>query len=52
MEYVKDGRPFIVRGDYVIGFDLQDLYSISIRYPSLSTDHQMILAELTGIIER
>ena len=44
----RDGTPIVGRGGYIIITECRDFYNICIREPQVSTDHRMILVELSG----
>ena len=41
--------PIMGMGGSIVGTDCRDFYDFCIREPRVSTDHQIILAELKGV---
>ena len=44
----RDGRPVTGQGDHILVSDRRDFYNARIREPRVSTDHQILLAEIGG----
>ena len=44
----REGRPILVRGDYILGATRQYFYKVGIREPIMFTDHRMVLGKIIG----
>ena len=42
----REGKPILVRGEYILGTRQEDFYNVGIREPIMPTDHRMVLGEL------